>query len=88
MLVIAKSLHQANGISDMRDQLTANATSIDYASRLWQVFRAVITGALDELKILIGDMVAQVMDTIERHVQSFFVQALQLDVRTMRLEAR
>lgn len=88
MLVIAKSLHQANGISDMRDQLTANATSIDYATRLWQVFRAVIAGALDELKILLGDMVAQVIDTIERHVQSFFVQALQLDVRTMRLEAK
>lgn len=88
MLVIAKSLHQANGIADMRKQLTANATSIDYAARLWQVFRAVIAGALDELKILLGDIVTQVMETIERHVQSFFVQALQLDVRTLRLEAR
>lgn len=88
MLVIAKSLHQANGISDMRNQLTANATSIDYATRLWQVFRAVIAGALDELKMLLGDMVAQVMETIERHVQSFFVQALQLDVSTLRLEAK
>ncbi len=88
MLVIAKSLHQANGIADMRKQLTANATSIDYAARLWQVFRAVIAGALDELKILLGDIVSQVMETIERHVQSLFVQALQLDVRILRLEAR
>jgi len=88
MLVIAKSLHQASGISDMRNQITANATSIDYATRLWQVFRAVIAGALDELKILLGDVLTQVMDTIERHVQSFFVQALQLDIRTMRLEAK
>lgn len=88
MLVIAKSLHQASGISDMRNQITANATSIDYAARLWQVFRAVIAGALDELKILLGDMVAQVMETIERHAQSFFVQALQLDVRTLRLETK
>ena len=87
MLVIAKLLHQANGISDMRNQITANATSIDYATRLWLVFRAVITGALDELKIMLGDMVTKVMETIERHVQSFFVQALQLDVRTLRLEA-
>lgn len=88
MLVIAKSLRQASGISDMRNQITANATSIDYVTRLWQVFRAVIAGALDELKILLGDMVAQVMETIERHAQSFFVQALQLDVRTLRLEAK
>ena len=88
MLVIAKSLHQANGISDMRKQLTANATSIDYATRLWQAFRAVIVGALGELNVLLGDMASQVMETIERHVQSFFVQALQLDVRTLRLEAK
>ena len=88
MLVIAKSLHGANGIADMRQQITANATSIDYAARLWQVFRAVIAGALDELKILLGDMGTLVTGAIERHVQSFFVQALQLDVRTLRLEAK
>jgi len=88
MLVIAKSLHQANGISDMRKQITANATSIDVATRLWQVFRAVIASALDELEMLLGDSVAQVMETIEHHVQNFFVQALQLDVRTLRLEAK
>jgi hypothetical protein len=51
------------------------------------VFHAVITGALDELKIRLGDMVTEVMKAIEQHVQNFFVQALQLDVRTLRLEA-
>lgn len=87
MLVLAKSSGQASGISDARNQLIANATSIDYATRLWQVFHAVIIGALDEMKILFGDMVAQVKKAIEQHVQSFFVQALQLDTRTLRLEA-
>ena len=87
MLVIAKSSGQANGISEARNQLIANATSIDYATRLWQVFHAVIIGALDEMKIRLGDMVPQVKKAIEQHVQSFFVQALQLDTRTLRLEA-
>lgn len=87
LLMIAKSLHQASSIPEIRSQLTANATSIDYAARLWQVFRAVIAGALDELKALLGEVLTQVMETIERHVQSFFVQALQLDTRTLRLEA-
>jgi SRSO17 transposase len=59
-----------------------------YAARLWQVFRSVIAGAMDETKMLIGDTASQIMATIERHVQSFFVQALQLDVRTLRLEAK
>ena len=87
MLVIAKSSGQANGISEVRNQLIANATTIDYAARLWQVFHAVIAGALDEIKVLLGDMAAQVGQAIERHVQSFFVQALQLDARTLRMEA-
>lgn len=87
MLVIAKSRQQPNGVADMRNQLTANIMAIDYATRLWHVFRAVIVGALDELSILLGNLASQVMATIERHVQCFFVQALQLDVKTLRLEA-
>ena len=79
-LVIAKSGQQPNGVADMRNQLTAN-------TRLWHVFRAVIVGALDELSILLGNLASQVIATIERHVQCFFVQALQLDVKTLRLEA-
>ena len=69
-------------------QLTANATAIDYATRLWLVFRAMIAGALDELKVLLGDIASQVMEKIERHVQSFFMQSLQLDVSALRMEAK
>jgi SRSO17 transposase len=87
LLMMAKSLYQASGIPEIRNQLSTNATSIDNAVRLWQVFRALIAGALDELKALLGELVTQVMETIERHVASFFVQALQLDTRTLRLEA-
>jgi hypothetical protein len=88
LLMMAKSLHQASGIPEIRNQLSTNATSIDYAARLWQVFRALIAGALDELTTLLAAMVAQVMETIEHHVQRFFVQALQLDARTLRLESQ
>ncbi|MHB1590712.1 MAG: hypothetical protein ACYCTW_04145 [Sulfuricella sp.] len=35
-------------------------------------------GAVDELNVLLGDTVSQVMETIERHVQSFFVQTTPL----------
>ena len=87
MLVIANSSGQASGIAEVRNQMITNATSIDYATRLWQVFHAVITGALDKMKVLLGDMADQVINTIEQHVQSFFVQVLQLDARTLRLEA-
>ena len=51
------------------------------------MFRALISGDLDELKAILGDAATLVMETIESHIQGFFVQALQLDARTLRLEA-
>jgi hypothetical protein len=36
--------------------------------------------------ILLGDAVALVIETIEKHINCFFVQALQLDPKTLRLD--
>lgn len=52
-----------------------------------QVFRAVITGALDGLKTVLGEAVAMVMEAIDAHIQCWFLQVLQLDPKTLRLEA-
>jgi hypothetical protein len=87
LLVIAKITHQARGIADIRHKISANAHQISFGAQLWQVFRAIIAGALDELKTLLGESVTLIMETIESHVQRFFVQALQLDPLTLRLEA-
>jgi hypothetical protein len=88
LLVIAKVTHEASGVADIRQRISSNVTQIDFAARLWQVFRALIVGALDELKALLGEAVTLIIETIELHVQRFFVQALQLDPRTLRLEAK
>lgn len=87
LLAIAKFTHPASGVADMRQRISRNITQIDFAARLWQVFRALMTGALEELKTRRGDVVTEIRETIERQAQSFFVQALQLDARTLRLEA-
>ena len=87
LLVIAKITQQASGIADIRHRISANAHHISFATPLWQVFRAVIAGAPDELKTLLGDAATLVMATIDSHIQGFFVQALQLDTRPLRLEA-
>ena len=86
MLSIGRSIHNASGIPEMRKQLSANITNIDFVARLWPCFRALISGALDDLKVLLGDTVFLVMEAIELRVKSFFVQALQLDPRILRLE--
>jgi SRSO17 transposase len=87
LLVMAKITQQASGIADIRQKISANAHQISFGAQLWQVFRAIIAGALEELKTLLGEVVTLIMETIESHVQRFFVQALQLDPQTLRLEA-
>jgi len=87
LLVIAKQQHGASGVAQMRQLIVGNATQIDFASRLWGCFRALITGAIDELKPMLGDKADLVMATIDLHVQRFFAQALQLDPLQLRLEA-
>jgi len=87
LLVIAKQQHGASGVAQMRQLIVGNATQIDFASRLWGCFRALIAGAIEEIKPVLGNNADLVMQTIDLHVQRFFVQALQLDPLQLRLEA-
>ena len=87
LLVIAKQTQGADSIAGARQAMCSNSTDISFASKLWQVFRAVITGALDSLKAVMGDAVAMVIDAIDTHIEYWFLQVLQLDARTLRLEA-
>jgi len=87
LLVIAKQTQGFGNIAQARQTLCGNSTDISFAGKLWQVFRAVISGALDGLKAILGDAVAMVMDVIDAHIECWFVQVLQLDARTLRLEA-
>jgi hypothetical protein len=48
----------AAGFSEVRSSLSHNLRDINYAARLWQVFKAIISGALNELKELLGDAVS------------------------------
>jgi len=87
LLVIAKQSPEYEKITQVRDDLCHNSANISFAAKLWQVFKAIITGALEALKTLLGDAVTLVMETIEAHIQCFFVQVLQLDPKALRLEA-
>jgi len=87
LLVIAKQTQSANSIAGVRQAICSNSADISFAGKLWQVFRAVITGALDSLKAVMGEAVAIVIEVIDAHIECWFLQVLQLDARTLRLEA-
>ncbi len=86
LLVIAKQTQGAASIALMRQKLCSNITDISFAGKLWQIFRAAITGALDELRVVLGDAASLVMKTIDAHIQCLFTQVHQLDPKSLRLE--
>ncbi len=86
LLVIAKQTSGGETITKIRQTLCSNSANISFAAKLWQVFRAIITGALNDLKTILGDTVTLILETIETHIHCFFVQVLQLDSKTLRLE--
>jgi SRSO17 transposase len=85
LLVIAKQGSELS-LSDMRASISSNLTDISFAGRLWKMFKIIISGALHELEEELGAAVGLVIETIEQHIEGFFVQALQLDTKTLRLE--
>ncbi len=71
LLVIAKQTSGCENITQIRQTLCSNSANISFAVKLWQVFRAIITGALDDLKTILGDTVTLILETIETHTLLF-----------------
>jgi len=86
MLVHNKLEGQDYRIGDIRSQIQEQLNSLSFAGQLWQIFRAIISGTLNELRTAIGCSVDTVMLAIDKRVHEFFICSLQLDTFTMQLE--
>jgi len=86
MLVHHKLEDKDARIGEIRSQIQDQLDSLSFAGRLWQLFRAIISGTLNELQATLGCSVDTVMLAIDKRIHEFFVRSLQLDVFTMRLE--
>ena len=63
----------------VRDRQTGLLQTLTYASLLWQLFRALIEGALDDLVQDLGRQVIQkIMGAIDQTVEAFLNDALQI----------
>jgi hypothetical protein len=86
MLVHNKLKDQDSRIGEIRSQIQEQLDSLSFAGRLWQIFRAIISGTLSELRRTLGCSVKTAMLAIDERIHEFFVRGLQLDSFTMRLE--
>lgn len=86
MLVHNKLEGQDARVGDIRSQIQEQMDTLSFAGKLWQIFRSIISGTLNDLKSLLGCSTDTVMLAIDQRVYEFFIRSLQLDTFTMRLE--
>jgi len=80
--LIFETMLRSGGLSygEVRDKQSGRLTILSYAGLMWQLFRRLIEGALDQLTSLLGDdVIARVSEAIDEAVDSFLNQALQID---------
>ena len=86
ILVHAKLSDDHVRIGQLRADIQEQLNLMSFAERLWQIFRAIICDTLDELGHALGCSVETLLKAFDEKVEQFFVQSLQLDAFTMRLE--
>ena len=86
MLVSNKLENRDSCIGDIRSQIQGQLDSLTFAGRPWQIFHAIISGTLTELRATLGCSVDTVMLAVDKRIHEFFVRSLQLDTFTMQLE--
>ncbi len=86
MLVQNQLEGKAARVGDVRAQIQEQLDTLSFAGKLWQIFRAIVSGTLDDLETTLGCSVDTIMSAIDDRIHAFFVCSLQLDVFTMRLE--
>ncbi|GGX48718.1 IS4 family transposase [Saccharospirillum salsuginis] len=75
-------------VCDHRSDMEAQLTTLNFAHRLWWLFRALIWETLDTVwpDDLDQALKGNVLDAIDERMTEFFTRSLQLDALSMRLE--
>ncbi len=76
-------------LGKIRDRVKKSLQLLSFATLLWELFKALIFGTLDQLKSLLGEDILQtVKDAINGTVTDFLTNVLQLDPESMLQEER
>ena len=61
--------------------------TLNFSSKLWGLFKALISGALSEMVELCDNDKKHIMGSINQTVVNYFTQVMQMDSFTLRQEA-
>ena len=87
LLLFVKQEESAASVSEVGNSLEESLCSLNFASKLWGLFKALIAGAIGAILGLNEDDKSRILEKIDKTVVDFFTQVMQMDNFTLRQEA-
>jgi hypothetical protein len=87
LLLFDKQEEGSAKLSDVRNNFEESLGCLNFASKLWGLFKALIAGALNEMTSLTNVDKDDLLTKIDQTVVDFFTQVMQMDNFTLRQEA-
>ena len=87
LLLHAKQNDEIDKVSGSRSLFSDSLRNLDFACKLWGLFKALISDAISSITSLSASEGELILDKINEEVTSFFNQVMQMDTFTLRQEA-
>jgi len=87
-MLVYVALEQDKRPSQVRSDLSAGLMGLSFGQRLWGLFRCLINDTIEQFRAELGELADHILKALERNINAFFMQALQLDHFTLELEAK
>ena len=87
LLLHAKKHDEIDKVSGSRSLFSDSLRNLDFACKLWGLFKALISDAISSITSLSASEGELILDKINEEVTSFFNQVMQMDTFTLRQEA-
>jgi len=78
----------ADKFGQIRDEITGKLEWIAFSTLLWELFKAIIYGVLDQFEKIGKEVVEKIKETIQEGIMDFFEKTLQLNSESLKIERK
>lgn len=78
----------ADKFGEVRDDITGKLEMISFATLLWELFKAIIYGVLDQFEKIGKEVIKEIKEKIQIGIMNFLEEALQLDSKYLKFERK
>lgn len=72
----------------VRDGITGKLEWISFATLLWELFKAIIYGVLDQFEKIGAEVIKEIKEMVQTSIMGFLEKTLQLDSESLRIERK